>query len=155
MLGSIFAKKTARKSTSTVRRNHFRPRCEAVEDRVVMTALTGIGGSAIPIVPPVPPIVIVPFSPPAQVVNLTTEPHDEVSGILTANTNQYYSFQLQEGDYLQTDLTVEPGPGTLVTAEVNVLNASGAVLGTRCTRLALRFLRAFKRNLLRRGQRHR
>jgi hypothetical protein len=133
MHGTIFAKskKTAPKSTSTVRRNRFRPQCEAVEDRVVMTSLTGVGGSVPHILPPVPPIVIVPFSPPAQVVNLTTEPYDQVSGILTANTTQYYSFQLQEGDYLQTDLTVEPGPGTLVTADVNVLNASGAVLGTR------------------------
>ena len=64
---------------------------------------------------PVLPINL-PFLPPAQVVNLTTEPHDQVAGILTAKTTQYYSFQLQQGDYLQTDLDVEPGPGVCVSA---------------------------------------
>ena len=154
MLGSIFGKKTARKSTSRVRRNRFRPQCEVVEDRVVMTSLTGIASSALHIVAPVPPI-IVPFSPQAQFVNLTTEPHDQVARILTAKTTQFYSFQLQEGDYLQTDLGVEPGPGAHVNAQMSILNANGAILDTSAPGTPYGFYCADQRDLLRRGQRHR
>ncbi len=105
MLGSIFNKKAARKSTSTSanqEKTGSLPQFEVLEDRVVMTLPTGIGIS--------PPPTILPFSPPSQFVNLTTEPHDQVAGLMTAKTNQFYSFQLQEGDYLQSDLAVEPGP---------------------------------------------
>ena len=122
MLGSIYSKKAARKSTSTVRRNRFRPQCEVVEDRLLMTG-PGITASS-----PLP--IILQFSPPSQFVNLTTEPHDQVAGILTAKTTQYYSFQLQDGDYLQSDLDVESGPGTHVSSQMSILNAKGAILGT-------------------------
>ena len=120
MLGSIYSKEAARKSTSTVRRNRFRPQCEVVENRLLMTG---------------PGITISPHLPfcslrPSQLVNLTTEPHDQVAGILTGKTTQYYSFQLQDGDYLRSDLDVESGPGAHVSSQMSILNAKGAILGT-------------------------
>jgi hypothetical protein len=153
MFSIRFARKTARKSTSRARRNRFRPQSEVMEARLVMTSLGSIASPVLNInVPSLPPAQVVnvttqpvvtaslasiasttlrinpPFSPPAQAVNLTTEPHDQVAGTLTASTTKYYSFQLQQGDYLQADLSVEPASGAHISAQMSILNASGTIL---------------------------
>jgi hypothetical protein len=120
MLSTLFRKKTARKSASTKGFCGFRPQCEALEDRLVMTTLAGtVPGSTA-------------LLPPAQAVNLALEPRDLITGDLTsANKPQVYSFQLQQGDYLQAEVRLAPIMlGATTKAKMIVMNSSGAVLDT-------------------------
>jgi hypothetical protein len=52
----------------------FRPQCEALEDRLVMASLAGAIGSVARIPNPFSSL------PPAQAVNLITEPRDLIAG---------------------------------------------------------------------------
>ena len=129
MFSYLFGKKTARQSTSKARPSGFRPQCEVLEDRLVMTSLAGISTASIPSI--ALPNAWLLSLPPAQAVNLTTEPHDQVAGMLTTKTTELYSFQLQKGDYLQADLGVGSVPfGGRATASMSILNASGTTLDT-------------------------
>jgi hypothetical protein len=137
MFSYLFGKKTVRKTRSAPRSSRFRPQCEVLEDRLVMTTLASpkIALVNTVILPPVmttiasPKIALVNTVslPPAQAVNLVTEPRDLVTGQLTNASNaQFYSFQLQKGEFLQADVMTPAGStlGSLMT----VYDSSGAVL---------------------------
>jgi hypothetical protein len=126
MFSFLFGKKTARKWTSSSRPSGFRPQCEVLEDRLVMTSLANMAGPVAQIANPFSSL------PPAQAVNLMAEPRDLVGGILTgAKTSQLFSFQLQQGDFLQADVSVGPSsPGDHATCQMSLLNSSGTVFDT-------------------------
>ena len=96
---------------------------DALEDRLAMSLCGGVAGGIVHVPTPIV------FLPPATAVNLTVEPRDVVMGSLGASeTSQYYSFQLQQGDYLQSDVSVR-ATGT-VACQMSILNSSGTVLDT-------------------------
>jgi hypothetical protein len=127
MFDFLFGNKKARNSSSRTRTHGFRPQIESLEDRRVMTSLASVGSISTAVVPGSWLLGL----PPAQAVNLTVEPHDQVAGTLASKTTELYSFQLNQGDYLQAELTVEP----ILTAEhisaaLSIMNASGTTLDT-------------------------
>jgi hypothetical protein len=130
MFGSLFGKKTTRNMASSGPRRGFQPQIEALEDRRVMTSLATLG-TVTTIATPVIPTSWLMGLPPAQAVNLTVEPHDQVAGILASKTTALYSFELQQGDYLQAELFVKaPLTSEHVSAAISILNANGTALKT-------------------------
>jgi hypothetical protein len=88
-----------------------------------MASLAGAGGSVAKIPNPFSSL------PPAQAVNLVTEPRDLISGQLTSLVNtQLYSFQLQKGEFLQANIQTPTGSsmGSLMT----ILSSDGTILKT-------------------------
>ena len=100
MFGFMFGKKLARKSSRSARRDRVRPRIEALEDRRLMATLAGISSVA-PIYRPVLSGSWLTSLPPALTVNLTLEPHDQITAIIASKTTELYSFQLQQGEFFQ------------------------------------------------------
>jgi hypothetical protein len=122
MFRNLFSKKAIRKSASA-RTKRFRAQYDALEDRLAMSLLGAAPGGIVHIPTPIV------FLPPATAVNLTVEPRDVVTGSLGASeTSQYCSFQLQQGDYLQSEVSVQATGNA--TVQMSILNSSGTVLDT-------------------------
>jgi hypothetical protein len=126
MFPNLFTR-TLRKSTSS-RGRRFGARFDVLEDRLAMSSLSSGVGVTSAVVPAVRSL---PFQPQATAVDLAVEPRDVITGTLGAAKNpQFYSFQLQAGDYLQAEVSLAPPVGGPATCQVSILNSSGTVLDT-------------------------
>jgi hypothetical protein len=119
MFRYLVGNKTGRKTKSAPRSTGFRPQCEALEDRLVLTTHASPALAVGKIV----------SSPPAQAVNLVTESRQLLDGQLTSVSNTHlYSFQLQQGEFLQAD--IQTPAGSTLASLMTVYSTSGAVLKT-------------------------
>ncbi len=124
MIRNLFAKNRVRKS-ARARTSRFRARYDLLEERLAMTSLSGIPGGISQFGSPFLGL------PPATAVNLTVEPRDVITGSLSAvKTSQLFSFQLQQGDYLQSEVSLITSFGASASGQLRILNGSGMVLDT-------------------------
>ena len=136
MFSFLFSKKPIRKTSPISNKRGFRPQFETLEDRLVMTTLTG---TRTPMVEPPAlarqVIVDVPSGrmeytqPVAKPVDLTTTPRlvlaDSLSG---ASDMDVFSVQLQQGDFLEAE--VQTAANLRLSSAMTILNSSGTVLAT-------------------------
>src|SRR6516165_8932568 len=123
MFNNLFGKRARKSAFARTRR--LRAQFDVLEDRLVMTSLSGATAGVVKIVnPPTSP-------PPVTAVNLVVEPRDLITGALGAvKSSRLYSFQLQAGDYVQAEVCLAPLIGGSATCQMSILNSSGTALHT-------------------------